>query len=87
MVALSWTNICGLFSDVFYKRYLDDTYVRRKKNIRDILFKNFNSYHQNLKITVEVNPSEFLDTELLFGPDLSSFVKGIFIAEQRIELK
>ena len=50
---------------LFYKHYIDDTYVRRKKNIRDMLFEGLNSYHQNIKLTVEVNPSRFLDTELI----------------------
>ena len=30
---------------LFYKCYADYTYVRRKKNIRDMLFEDFNSYH------------------------------------------
>ena len=50
---------------LFYKSYLDDTYVYRKKNTRDKLFNELNSYHQNIKLTVVVNPSEFLDTELI----------------------
>ena len=50
---------------LFYKRYVDDTYVLRKKSIRRMLFKDLNSYHQNIKLTVEVNPSKFLDTELI----------------------
>ena len=50
---------------LFYKRYVDDTYVLRKKSIRRMLFKDLNSYHQNINLTVEVNPSKFLDTELI----------------------
>ena len=50
---------------LFYKRYVDDTYVLRRKSIRRMLFKDLNSYHQNIKLTVEVNPSNFLDTELM----------------------
>ena len=50
---------------LFYKPYVDDTYVRRKKNIRDMLFEDLNSYHKSIKLTVDVNPSEFLDTELI----------------------
>ena len=41
----------------FYKRYVDDIYARRKIHQRHA------SYHQN--ITVEVNPSKFLDSELI----------------------
>ena len=29
----------------FYKRYVDDTYVRRKKNTTDELFEKLNTYH------------------------------------------
>ena len=50
---------------LFYERYVDDTYVRRKKNIRDMFFEDLNSHYQNIKSTVEVNPSMFLDTELI----------------------
>ena len=30
---------------LFYKCYVDYTCVRRKKNITDMLFEDFNSYH------------------------------------------
>ena len=50
-----------------YKRYVDDTYVyvRRKKNIRGMLLEDFNSYHQNPELTVELNPSKCFNTELI----------------------
>ena len=32
----------------FYKRYVDDTYIRRKKNGSNELFRNLNSYHKTL---------------------------------------
>ena len=50
---------------IFYKRYLDDTYVRRKKNDVDKLFEELTSYNENIKLTFEVNPTKFLDTELV----------------------
>ena len=34
---------------IFYKRYVDDTYVRRKKNDVDKLFEELNSYNENIK--------------------------------------
>ena len=56
--------ICIVFSDIyvskmeedivapmkphFYKRYVDDTYIWRKKNEPDILFEKLNSYHPNI---------------------------------------
>ena len=30
---------------IFYKRYVDDTYLRRKKDTTDELFERLNSYH------------------------------------------
>ena len=35
---------------LFYKRYVDDTYVRRKKNETDELY----LYHQNIKLTAKL---------------------------------
>ena len=49
---------------IFYRRYVDDIYSRRKKNIEDSLFNALNSYHQNIKLTIEINPIKFLDTHL-----------------------
>ena len=50
---------------IFYKRYVDDTYVRRKKHETDKLFIDFNSYHENIELTLEINPNKFLDTEII----------------------
>ena len=49
---------------IFYRRYVDDIYSRRKKNIEDSLFKALNSYHKNIKLTIKINPIKFLDTHL-----------------------
>ena len=49
---------------IFYKRYIDDTYVRKKITI-DELFEMLNTYHDNIKITIEENPTKFLDTEIV----------------------
>ena len=55
-----------LFSvPLFYKSYVDDTYERIKKNHKYMLFKDLNSYPQDIKLTVAVNASKFLDTELI----------------------
>ena len=48
----------------FYRRFLDDTYRRRKKNELDELFSKMNSYHPNINLTIEINPSKFLDTKI-----------------------
>ena len=48
---------------IFYKRYVNDTYIRRKKNTKDELFEKLSTYHDNIKFTIEENPTNFLDTE------------------------
>ena len=50
---------------IFYKQYIDDTYMQRKKNNVDKLFEKLNSYNENIKLMLEVNPTKFLDTELV----------------------
>ena len=50
---------------IFYKRYVDDAYVQRKKNDADKLLEELNSYNENIKLTLEFNPAKFLDTELV----------------------
>ena len=52
---------------MFCKRYVDDTYVPRKKNYVDKLFQELNSYNENIKLTLEVNPVKFLDREMVRG--------------------
>ena len=62
---------------LFYVRYVDDKYVRRKKNKNDILFNALNSLHKNIKLTVEVNPTKFLDTQISRYPDGSLSFKVV----------
>ena len=50
---------------IFYKRYVDDIYIRRKKHDIDKLFIDLNSYHVNIKLTLEINPNKFFDTQLI----------------------
>ena len=50
----------------FYKCYVDDMINHRKKNQVDILFNDLNNYHQNIKLTLELNPKRFLKTNLEF---------------------
>ena len=38
---------------IFYKRYMDDAYVKTKPNEADTLFDALNSYHPNTKYTLE----------------------------------
>ena len=48
---------------IFYHRFVDDIYSRQKLG-DNVLFDRLNSYHPNIKLTIEVNPSKFLDTKL-----------------------
>ena len=45
-----------------YKCYVNDIYS--KQNEPDKLFKK-TDYHPNIKLTIEVNPRKFLDTEIM----------------------
>ena len=47
----------------FYCRFVDDIYSRWKLG-DNVLFDQLNNYHPNIKLTIEVNPSKFLDTKL-----------------------
>ena len=57
-------DVVAPLKPIFYK-YVDDTYVRRKKNATDELFEKLNTYHDNIKLTIEENPTKFLDTEIV----------------------
>ena len=50
---------------IFCKRYVDDIYSQRKKSCDDELCEKHNSYHPNIKLTVESEPNKFLDTEII----------------------
>ena len=39
--------------------------IRREKNLNDVSFRNLNSYHNNIKLTLEENPRKFLDTKII----------------------
>ena len=34
-------------------------------NAKDQLLKNLNIYHDNIELAIEVNPTKFLDTEII----------------------
>ena len=51
---------------MLYRRYVDDIYLRRIRNQPDLLYENLNKYHKNIKFTIEVNPTRFLDTKINF---------------------
>ena len=48
---------------IIYRIFVDDIYSRRKLG-DNVLFGRLNSYHPNIKLTIEVNPSKSLDNKL-----------------------
>ena len=47
--------------------------MRRKKNEPDELFSKINSYHPNINLTIEIDPSKFLDTKIVRNKNLNVF--------------
>ena len=50
---------------IFYTRYVDDTYIWRKKHETDKLFGDLKFSYENIKLTLETNPNKFFDTEII----------------------
>ena len=48
---------------IFYRRFVDGSYSRQELG-DNILFDQLNSYHPNIKLTIKVNLSKFLNTKL-----------------------
>ena len=44
---------------------MDDTYNRRKKAEFDKIFHALNNYHENIKLTIAISTSKFLDAQLI----------------------
>ena len=40
-------------------------YVQKKKNDAEKLFEELNYHNENIKLMLEINPTKFLDTELV----------------------
>ena len=57
---------------VFYHKFVDDIYMKRKKNTQDKLYHSLNNYHKNIKLTIEVSPTKFLGTIYLIKMELTS---------------
>ena len=58
-------NIVTPLKPIFYKRFVDNIYNRRKKGIYDNLDERLDNYHPNIKLTIEINPNKFFDTEII----------------------
>ena len=50
-----------------FKRFVDDIISRRFKDRPDLIFQQLNSYHHKIKMTVEISPTKFLDTKLVYS--------------------
>ena len=50
---------------LFYSRYVNNIYNRRKKDEFDKVFHALNNYHENIKLTIDISSSKFLDTQLI----------------------
>ena len=62
----------------FFALYVDDGYARRKKGEKDELGEALNSFHPNLKFTVENEPDKFLDCELQKNVETRTFSTRVF---------
>ena len=58
-------NIVLPLKPKFYRRFVDDTYRRKNKNESDELFSKMNSHHANINLTIQINPSKFVDTKIV----------------------
>ena len=65
-----------------YKRYFDDIYSKRIKNHPDKLFEKLNNYHPNIKLAIEVNPSKFVDTEIMIKNGITE--TSVVVKESKI---
>ena len=62
-----------------YKRYVDDTFSSRKKGQQsDPLFESLNQYHPNIALTIETNPTKFLDTEFHVDEKSRSIITKVY---------
>ena len=48
-----------------YSRYADDIHNGRKKDEFDKVFHALSNYYENIKLTLEISPSKFLDNQFI----------------------
>ena len=63
---------------IFYKKYVDDLINLRKKREEDPLFKKLNNYHPKIKLTIQINPPNFLDIEIIIlnNKNVTSYIEN-----------
>ena len=54
-------DIIKALKPIFYKSYVDDAYIKRKRNKAATLSDVLNSFHPNIKFILEQNPQGFLN--------------------------
>ena len=69
-------NVVKLEKPLLYRRFVDDIINKRKKNDHGNIFKNLNNFHPKINVTIEVNPSKFLDTKIINNK--SKFTTEVF---------
>ena len=58
-------DIVAPLKPIFYKKFVDDIYTRKKKGVHDKLYERLNDYHPNIKLAIEISPNKFVDTEII----------------------
>ena len=63
---------------IFYKKYVEDLINLRKKREEDPLFKKLNNYHPKIKLTIQINPPNFLDIEIIISnnKNVTSYIEN-----------
>ena len=63
---------------IFYKKYVDDLINLRKKREEGPLFKKLNNYHPKIKLTIQINPPNFLDIEIIIlnNKNVTSYIEN-----------
>ena len=54
-------EILAPFKPIFYQRLVNDIYNGQKKNVEDILFNRLSHYHNNIKFSIKISPTKFLE--------------------------
>ena len=67
-----------------YSRYADDIHNGRKKDEFDKVFHALNNYYENIKLTLEISPSKFLDTQLI--NEDGKYVTNVYRKESKIPI-
>ena len=68
----------------FYSRCAKDIYNRRKKDEFDKVFHALNNYYENIKLTLEISPSKFLDTQLI--NEDGKYITKVYRKESKIPI-